>query len=242
MGRTPHRRPLRLRDLCPVERAHPCLCLLRCAILEGRHDPYELQTLLLPDGTPNRHPPRSDHTAEMARRYDSRVSSPARPVPPSPAGTSPLLICSTSALPPDDHLLARGPPVPGRGSRRGHLARRHRHRHPREEMGIVLAAERKVTSEVLEQDTSAEKLYILNECVVSIYTALPPPPRPPRPVAPLPTRRCSTSHSNMICAVAGMTADANILISYAPRSPSAPPPHLQRRHTRRAALVRRLWI
>jgi len=28
----------------------------------------------------------------------------------------------------------------------------------------VLAAERKVTSKLLEQDTSAEKLYILNEC------------------------------------------------------------------------------
>jgi 20S proteasome alpha/beta subunit len=31
--------------------------------------------------------------------------------------------------------------------------------------GIVLAAERKVTSKLLEQDTSAEKLYILNEYV-----------------------------------------------------------------------------
>ncbi|KAI4747380.1 proteasome subunit alpha type [Aureobasidium sp. EXF-12298] len=49
--------------------------------------------------------------------------------------------------------------------------------------GIVLAAERKVTSKLLEQDTSAEKLYTLND--------------------------------NMICAVAGMTADANILINYA---------------------------
>jgi hypothetical protein len=38
----------------------------------------------------------------------------------------------------------------------------------------VLAAERKVTSKLLEQDTSAEKLYILNECVThhihSTYT------------------------------------------------------------------------
>ncbi len=33
------------------------------------------------------------------------------------------------------------------------------------EDGIVLAAERKVTSKLLEQDTSAEKLYILNEYV-----------------------------------------------------------------------------
>lgn len=31
--------------------------------------------------------------------------------------------------------------------------------------GIVLAAERKVTSKLLEQDTSAEKLYTINECV-----------------------------------------------------------------------------
>lgn len=31
--------------------------------------------------------------------------------------------------------------------------------------GIVLAAERKVTSKLLEQDTSAEKLYTLNEYV-----------------------------------------------------------------------------
>lgn len=30
----------------------------------------------------------------------------------------------------------------------------------------MLAAERKVTSKLLEQDTSAEKLYILNECVI----------------------------------------------------------------------------
>tara|TARA_R110002060_G_scaffold47779_4_gene58795 strand:- start:724 stop:873 length:150 start_codon:yes stop_codon:yes gene_type:complete len=34
--------------------------------------------------------------------------------------------------------------------------------------GIVLAAERKVTSKLLEQDTSAEKLYILNEYAGSL--------------------------------------------------------------------------
>ena len=33
--------------------------------------------------------------------------------------------------------------------------------------GIVLAAERKVTSKLLEQDTSAEKLYVLNESVAT---------------------------------------------------------------------------
>ena len=38
--------------------------------------------------------------------------------------------------------------------------------------GIVLAAERKVTSKLLEQDTSAEKLYILNECVCHLPFAM----------------------------------------------------------------------
>jgi len=38
--------------------------------------------------------------------------------------------------------------------------------------GIVLAAERKVTSKLLEQDTSAEKLYILNESVISNLSSL----------------------------------------------------------------------
>ena len=50
------------------------------------------------------------------------------------------------------------------------------------EDGIVLAAETKVTSKILEQDTSAEKMYVLND--------------------------------NILCAVAGMTADAGILINY----------------------------
>lgn len=81
--------------------------------------------------------------------------------------------------------------------------------------GIVLAAERKVTSKLLEQDTSAEKLYILNECVDPIPS--PSPVLPNRPL-PLPLPRFEhplTTRSNMISAVAGMTADANILISYA---------------------------
>lgn len=34
--------------------------------------------------------------------------------------------------------------------------------------GIVLAAEKKVTSKLLEQDTSAEKLYTINEYDTSI--------------------------------------------------------------------------
>jgi hypothetical protein len=42
--------------------------------------------------------------------------------------------------------------------------------------GIVLAAERKVTSKLLEQDTSAEKLYTLNEYAHSL--PLPSPPLP----------------------------------------------------------------
>ncbi|ODV60875.1 proteasome core particle subunit alpha 3 [Ascoidea rubescens DSM 1968] len=48
--------------------------------------------------------------------------------------------------------------------------------------GIVLAAERKITSKLLDQESS-EKMYILND--------------------------------NMICSVAGMTADASILINFA---------------------------
>lgn len=37
--------------------------------------------------------------------------------------------------------------------------------------GIVLAAERKVTSKLLEQDTSAEKLYTINEYDPAMLTA-----------------------------------------------------------------------
>lgn len=70
--------------------------------------------------------------------------------------------------------------------------------------GIVLAAERKVTSKLLEQDTSAEKLYTINE-----YACLPSPPLSNVWYGSL------ISNSNMICAVAGMNADANILINYA---------------------------
>ncbi|CCG82873.1 Proteasome subunit alpha type [Taphrina deformans PYCC 5710] len=49
--------------------------------------------------------------------------------------------------------------------------------------GVVVASEKKVTSKLLEQDTSAEKIYVLND--------------------------------EIICGVAGITADANILINYA---------------------------
>jgi 20S proteasome subunit alpha 3 len=66
--------------------------------------------------------------------------------------------------------------------------------------GIVLAAERKVTSKLLEQDTSAEKLYILNEYARWTLQF---------------SSASNLSLSNMICAVAGMTSDANILINYA---------------------------
>ncbi|CAO3653002.1 unnamed protein product [Cunninghamella echinulata] len=48
--------------------------------------------------------------------------------------------------------------------------------------GIVIAAEKKVTSKLLEQTASSEKIYKLND--------------------------------NVICGVAGMTADANILINW----------------------------
>ncbi|RUP43448.1 nucleophile aminohydrolase [Jimgerdemannia flammicorona] len=49
--------------------------------------------------------------------------------------------------------------------------------------GVIVAAEKKVTSKLLEQTASSEKIYLLNE--------------------------------NMICGVAGITADANILINWA---------------------------
>lgn len=49
--------------------------------------------------------------------------------------------------------------------------------------GVVIASEKKVTSKLLEQDTSAEKIYVLND--------------------------------EIICGVAGYTADANILVNYA---------------------------
>jgi len=52
--------------------------------------------------------------------------------------------------------------------------------------GVVVAAEKKVTSKLLEQTASSEKIYSLNE--------------------------------NMICGVAGITADANILIQWARES------------------------
>ncbi|KAM5342796.1 hypothetical protein ACJ41O_013762 [Fusarium nematophilum] len=84
--------------------------------------------------------------------------------------------------------------------------------------GIVLAAERKVTSKLLEQDTSAEKLYILNECAPSIHDRSPSHSLSLSYVYQSKIDPADVSLvwiSNMICAVAGMTADANILINYA---------------------------
>jgi 20S proteasome subunit alpha 3 len=83
--------------------------------------------------------------------------------------------------------------------------------------GIVLAAEKKVTSKLLEQDTSSEKIYALSEWVlerrkskmcgqiddVSLNTYA----------------FCSFSlFSNIMTGVAGITADANSLINYARNS------------------------
>ena len=59
-----------------------------------------------------------------------------------------------------------------------------------------------MTSKLLEQDTSAEKLYTLNEY-------------PPLPCTNQIAGRLTIRPSNMVCAVAGMTADANILIEVA---------------------------
>ncbi|KAF9973262.1 Proteasome subunit alpha type-4 [Actinomortierella ambigua] len=52
--------------------------------------------------------------------------------------------------------------------------------------GVVIAAEKKVASKLLDQTTGGEKIYIIND--------------------------------NMICGVAGITSDANILIDYVQRS------------------------
>lgn len=52
--------------------------------------------------------------------------------------------------------------------------------------GVVLAAEKKVTSKLLEQSLTPEKIYVLND--------------------------------NVICGVAGITSDANTLITYARQS------------------------
>ena len=95
--------------------------------------------------------------------------------------------------------------------------------------GVVLAAEKKVASKLLESLRSSEKIYLLNECVDGAerrgaapshawkrrthalqptrcaYSAMRAPPPPP----PSPSCR------NMAASVAGITADANILINYA---------------------------
>lgn len=55
--------------------------------------------------------------------------------------------------------------------------------------GVVLAAEKKVTSKLLEQDRSHEKIFELSGCVCA--------------------------NRNMVAGVAGMTADANSLVNYA---------------------------
>ena len=54
--------------------------------------------------------------------------------------------------------------------------------------GVVLAAEKKVTSKLLEQDRSHEKIFELSGCVCA--------------------------NRNMVAGVAGMTADANSLVNY----------------------------
>lgn len=65
--------------------------------------------------------------------------------------------------------------------------------------GVVLAAEKKVTSKLLEKDMgSSEKVYLVNSCVTRLS-------------------RCflADENSNILSAVAGITADANSLVNYA---------------------------
>lgn len=88
----------------------------------------------------------------MSRRYDSRVTSIRAPT------TAQLIPLQTTIFSPEGRLYQVEyalEAISHAGTALGVLA----------QDGIVLAAERKVTSKLLEQDTSAEKLYILNEYV-----------------------------------------------------------------------------
>jgi 20S proteasome subunit alpha 3 len=90
----------------------------------------------------------------MSRRYDSRVSSNGLASPGYLANKLP----QTTIFSPEGRLYQVEyalEAISHAGTALGILAKD----------GIVLAAERKVTSKLLEQDTSAEKLYILNEYV-----------------------------------------------------------------------------
>ncbi len=88
----------------------------------------------------------------MSRRYDSRVS-----LQTATLHAYKLTICGkTTIFSPEGRLYQVEyalEAISHAGTAIGILAKD----------GIVLAAERKVTSKLLEQDTSAEKLYILNE-------------------------------------------------------------------------------
>ena len=91
----------------------------------------------------------------MSRRYDSRVSSNKL----QPFNLSKLTYAQTTIFSPEGRLYQVEyalEAISHAGTALGILAKD----------GIVLAAERKVTSKLLEQDTSAEKLYILNEYVL----------------------------------------------------------------------------
>jgi 20S proteasome alpha/beta subunit len=80
----------------------------------------------------------------------------ARPSQEAPFGKAELIILQTTIFSPEGRLYQVEyalEAISHAGTAIGILAKD----------GIVLAAERKVTSKLLEQDTSAEKLYILNE-------------------------------------------------------------------------------
>jgi len=91
----------------------------------------------------------------MSRRYDSRVSFDVIHIHPLRLYSPPI---QTTIFSPEGRLYQVEyalEAISHAGTALGILA----------QDGIVLAAERKVTSKLLEQDTSAEKLYILNEYV-----------------------------------------------------------------------------
>ena len=73
--------------------------------------------------------------------------------------------------------------------------------------GIVLAAEKKVTSKLLEKEKgSSEKLFLVNGCAVTC-----PVPRHEFPA----DRAFLDACRNVLTGVAGYNADANSLVSYA---------------------------
>ena len=100
---------------------------------------------------------------------------------------------------PDDHLLPRRTSLSGRICSRGHLSCRHRTRHTSKRWHCVSSREK-------SNQQAPRAGYIRREALYSERV---------RPSKFGESMQVDSKRSNMICAVAGMTADANILINYA---------------------------